>query len=266
MSNVSVLFRKDGLSADEYKVCCKYFNTVTSRMELKNQLVIPRYSCLPYYSQLEWDLAYNNNRMINTYEQFSWVADFHWYDELKKYTFESYNENAFPYISIADRWCVKGSTNSRKDRWNTHMFARNNQEAIRIACELKNDSLIGYQKIIYRRYVPLKTFETGINGLPFTNEFRFFFFKNQLLSHAFYWNDLIDDETPRIAPQECIDLAQEIADIACEYNNFFVLDLAERESNGFILVEVNSGEQSGLSACDPDELYQNLGEALGIVY
>ena len=47
-----------------------------------------------------------------------------------------------------------------------------------------------------------------------------------------------------------------------EYANFFVLDLAEKKSGGWVLVEINDGEMSGLSENDPDMLYSNLRKSI----
>ena len=47
------------------------------------------------------------------------------------------------------------------------------------------------------------------------------------------------------------------------YANFFVLDIAKTESGDWILVEINDGQMSGLSMCNPHQLYSKLQQ---IVY
>jgi hypothetical protein len=143
------------------------------------------------------------------------------------------------------------------------MFASNKKQAMIIAGELMKDVLIGPQGVIYRKYVPLKTFEIGLNDLPFTNEFRFFFYKEHLISHGYYWSSaeesVIDNATITL---DGIDFAIKMAKIASEHVNFFVMDIAEKEEGGWILIEINDGQQSGLSENDPHVLYQNLRKFL----
>ena len=137
------------------------------------------------------------------------------------------------------------------------MFAKTKGDALCIANKLLNyDDLIGEQGVIYRKYVPLETYEVGLNGLPFTNEWRFFFYKKNLLSYGYYWS--IADDTNRIVEEDCIKFAQKIANIVSKYTNFYVLDVAKATSGDWILIEINDGQMSGLSMNDPDTLYKNL--------
>jgi hypothetical protein len=41
-----------------------------------------------------------------------------------------------------------------------------------------------------------------------------------------------------------------------------VLDVAEKENGEFVLIEINDGQMSGLSCCNPEELYLNLKKQL----
>ena len=56
--------------------------------------------------------------------------------------------------------------------------------------------------------------------------------------------------------------ADKIAEIASYYTTFFVLDIAEKRDGGWILIEMNDGQMSGLSMNDPDIFYKNLALAL----
>ena len=143
------------------------------------------------------------------------------------------------------------------------MFAPTKEDAIRIGAELSLDGLIGQQDIIYRKYVPLKTFEYGINGLPFSNEWRFFFLKNKLLSYGYYWTCAEKAETYKIS-QEGLDFAQKISNLinSENYATFYVLDIAEKAEGGWILVEVNDGQCSGLSMNNASVLYGKIKEEI----
>ena len=257
----TILFRKDFDSEGELEIAKKYFNVVEHRAACPpNALIIPRYSALPYYRELEKDIVWNGGRLLNTYAQHRWIADFDYYSSLRDFTPESWDDYTF-CDAPEGKFVVKGKTNSRKHDWNKLMFAPNKAQAANIACELLKDSLIGPQGVVYRRYVPLKTFEIGLNDLPFTNEWRFFFYKNTLLSYGYYWSSA-DEEVvnkARIA-EEAIVKARDIATICSEHVRFFVLDMAETESGDWILIEVNDGQMSGLSENAPALLYYSLNK------
>jgi hypothetical protein len=119
------------------------------------------------------------------------------------------------------------------------------------------DSEIGEQGIVYRRFVPLKTFGLGKDGLPQTNEWRFFYFGQQRLSHAYYWpgSNFLDQAA---ITDDALALADRIAEIVAPFVPFFVLDLAETEAGTWILIEVNDAQQAVPSEHDLDALYGNL--------
>lgn len=262
-----VLFRHDRNKLEELEVCQQYFNTVDTRTECclggrrGNGIVIGRYSVLPYYRELVKDLAYSGCRLINSAWEHEWIANFEYYDVLKEYTPETWREHEMAHCTFNGSFIVKGMTNSRKHQWDTHMFANTKSGAMEIAHKLHNDMMLAEQELIFRKYVPLKQFEIGINGLPFSNEWRFFFYKDIMLTNNYYWTTLDDMKKPYIT-QEGIDFANHIASIASKYTTFFVLDIAEKERGGWILIEINDGQMSGLSRNDPHVLYSELEKAL----
>jgi hypothetical protein len=258
-----VLFRSSYDTEKEYEICSKYVKTVSSRSDCRGDLIIGRYSCLPYYRELEYDLANTGCLMINTLWQHEWIANFEYYDQLKEYTFETWNRYDFPDCKYEGPFVVKGKTNSKKHQWDKLMFAKTKREAIEIGIELSNDGLVGQQDIIYRKFVLLKNYGYGIHGLPFSEEWRFFFLGNKMLSYGYYWTCAEDVEKRKVT-QEGINFAQKIADMVwnteIHYANFFVLDIAEKKEGGWILVEINDGQQSGLSENNPEVLYSNLAK------
>lgn len=216
---------------------------------------------MPFYEELEKDLAYNNSYLINTFSQHSWIADFHYYDELHKYTFPTWDQRNFHHCSHKGAFVVKGRTNSRKHQWNKLMFAPTKRDAIDIGIRLLDDPLISQQGIIYREYVPLRTFEIGLNDLPFANEWRFFYLRQQRLAHGYYWTEADDVDSPQI-DDEGLAFADEVARIVAQHVNFFVLDIGEKKEGGWILIEVNDAQMSGLSMIQPEELYRSLAKSL----
>lgn len=254
---MKILFRKALADEDEFDIASKYCNITTTRELCKDELVVGRYSVLPYYKEQEEGLKQNNCTLVNSFRQHNWIAKFEYYEQLKDYTFETWDDYSICYCKYDGPFVVKGRTNSRKSKWNTLMYAKDKSTAFKIGSELSNDPIIGEQGLIYRKYVPLETFEIGINGQPFTNEWRLFYYKGKLLSYGYYWSQA-EDANSHYLSLKGIEFADEVANIAKDYTNFFVLDIARTEKGDWILVEVNDGQMSGLSMCNPHELYRNL--------
>lgn len=254
---MQILFRKDFNHDNELEIARQYCDVKEIRDECHGSVVVGRYSVLPYYPELERDLALKNSRLVNAYSEHRWIAYFDYYEVLKDYTFETWTDDNFYLCDYEGPFVVKGRTNSRKQQWNKLMFAENRYNASCIGHELSNDPLLGSQGILYRKYVPLETFEIGINDIPFTNEWRFFFFKQNMLAHGYYWSQADKADEYKISPGG-IEFAQHIASIVKNHVPFFVLDIAKTETGEWILVEVNDGQMSGLGMCNPHDLYKNL--------
>jgi len=252
----NILFRKSEADAEEIDIAKEYFDIQYYRSKCSN-LVIPRYSAMPYYEELCEDAKNLNFRLINSLNGHNWVKNFEWYSLWKNFTFESWDDLTISEAPHHIEYVVKGATNSKKLRWNTHMYAKNRLEALKIAGELKSDSLIGSQDIIYRRYEPLKSISRGFNGLNFSDEWRFFFFKNKLLTYGYYWS--IADILPKYCNPCLIDFAMNLAQSIIPID-FYTLDIAMKEDGTPILVEVNDGCMSGLSCCNTYQLYHNLSK------
>jgi hypothetical protein len=257
-----ILFRKDYSTEDEFNVAQKYFDVKEYRSDVpENTLVIGRYSTLPFYKELEIDLKNNGARLVNSSTQYNWIANFEWYHVLSDYTFETWFRaqdvpEGIPLV-------VKGRTNSRKHEWDTKMFAPDKKYAIDIMIELQTDPLIGPQGLVFRRYEPLVTYEVGNNGLNFTNEYRCFFYKGRLLCFAYYWTMAVNVE--RELSSEGYLFAVEMGRIVADYSNFYVIDIAEKASGGWVVVEVNDGQMAGLSENNPHILYDNLKQAISML-
>lgn len=264
--NPKVLIRPSLADDDELKSARYYFPTVSSRILCRKEFIIPRYSLLPLHNEVYQDFIWNQCECIETKKGFEWIKDFEWYDPLQKYTPKTYFslEEFIKYALADQQYVVKGRTNSKKFQWNKLMWAKNKQDAQHIYYELMYDSLLVDQSIIFREYVPLKRLDTLIAGLPVSNEWRVFCYKDIQLCSGFYWTEMCDDDIIKKAQwtkdAEC--LIKELLPIVSGYCSFPVLDIAETETGEWILVEINSGCQSGLSGIDPDLFYKRLREVL----
>jgi len=262
--NTKILYRELDFK-HEFEDASKYFECINRRSKIqKDELIIGRYSVLPYYNELQDDVDYIGAKLINTYKQHRFVADlWNWYYWLSEYTPKTYNRLEDVPDTTTCGYVVKGETNSKKNLWDTHMFAASKKDAINIYCDLQNDGLLGHQQIYIREYVPLETYLIGLRGLPITKEFRVFVCNGQVISKAFYWSNYVEDipggepsadEIPNSFLYKIIDRIGKNID-------FYVIDVAKTQSGKWIVIELNDGQMSGLSCNKPEILYKNLFKA-----
>lgn len=251
----------------ELSVASKYFDVINSRLDIKQgDTVICRYTALPYYKELENDVERMGASLINAYRQHRYVADVtNWYYDLDGITFKTWNRVEEIPISETGPFVLKGETNSRKFLWKTHMFANDRASIGHVLCNLMNDSLIGQQKIVIRKFEKLHTYDVEqLSGPPVTNEWRFFICDGRVLSGGFYWSGHVEQIIEKYGkierPPESI-----ITDVICRVADnirFYVVDVAQLEDGSWIVVELNDGQMSGLSEVNADELYSNLKRVL----
>jgi len=254
----TVYYRNSLIEKEELDVIKKLFPVTDCIVGIKNDLVIARFSCVPFFKEVEQALQTQNSRMLNSFREHNYIASFDYYYDVEEFTPKTwFNLKDVPKEEAP--FIVKGKTTSKKSSWNTMMFAETKEDATRIYCDLQNDYYIGEQGIIIRKYEKFKKLGDSINGLSFINEHRFFFYKTHLLSHGFYWS--ISDVIGKIN-QKGIDFAKKIARIISEKTNYFTLDIAETDEGEYRLIEINSGEMSGCSLNNPHELYSNLKTCL----
>lgn len=258
-----ILMRNCLAEEGELQVSKRYFDVISLRSQIQiDDFVIPRYSSLPYHSELEADVILQGGKLINNTIQHNWIANFQWYwrvPELRELTPKTWHEDEF-YKAPEGEYVVKGKTNSRKENWQEHMYAGTKRQAVRIGSELYRDSLIGSQGIIYREYTPLKTFEIGINGIRFTNEHRFFILDGEIVDYGYYWSNA--ENTDIVISDEGKNFAKKVIDIIGKMPRFYVIDVAERLDGTWTLIEINDACMSGLSCISPESFYKNLSTAL----
>lgn len=269
-----ILFRRDGTNDAELEIARKYFDAVERRGELAHKhrfnnsgLVIGRYSVLPFYKELEDDLRDFDCKLINSHAEHEYIANFDYYHDIKNYTPKTYfSLREVIQSGYQGPFVVKGRTNSRKYQWRTHMFAANIDELYRIDNELRMDGFLGFQELIYREYVPLEYWGEGLNGLKHTNEWRAFFYKNNLLSIGYYWSSASDDVINRAKSYSlkellCSETFFVTHKVLSQKTNFYVVDFARTIEGNWIVIEANE-QMSGLSENNPDLLYGNLAKCL----
>lgn len=263
--NPVILYRDLGDWKYEKKSAEQNFTCIKSRMKIKNgDLVIPRYSALPFYKELEEDVLYNGAKLINSYTQHRYAADIEqWYDDLKGLTPQTWYARDLYKLPDEGPYVLKGETNSKKNWWSTMMYAETKKDAINVHSKLTADGLIGDQEIYVRQYVPLVKYYTGLQGQPITKEFRFFYCYGQMLSGAYYWSNYAEEFDSLPDPAEVpAKFLTEVVERIKDKINFFVVDVAQAEDGSWIVIELNDGQMSGISENNPEILYKNLAKIL----
>lgn len=264
-----ILYRDSEFTFNRKEVVAmkKYFRTTPNRATIKpNDLVIGRLSVLPYYRETHDDIAIMGGKLINGTHHHGYLANLaYWYRDLEEITPKTWFWWAdIPHDDIP--LVLKGETNSRKSMWKTHMFAKDKNEASTVMSRLLDDHFISQQNIVFREYVPLKTYCHGLNGQPITDEYRFFIYKKEVVAGGFYWSSHVDEINEngifpdhKNVPREFLDKV--ISKV--QYDDmFYVADVAQTENGNWILIELNDACMSGLSCIDPDTLYLNLKNLL----
>jgi hypothetical protein len=268
MSNVKILFRASLAEEDELNVASKHFDVIQLRSQIKpGDLVIPRYSFLPYGDELEKDCEHLGAKLINTYAQHRYVADLGaYYSDLEDFTPKTYftPQEAICDHTFCGEYVLKGATNSRKNLWKTHMFAPTRQDIMDVYLNLANDSLIGQQSIYVRQFEQFKTYDYALNSQPITKEFRVFVLNGKVIGKGFYWTnypEVIEQyhPDPNDIPEAWL---AEVIDRVKDRIPFFVVDVAEGIDSRWRVVECNCGTMSGLSGVDAETLYSNLAREL----
>lgn len=263
-----ILYRDSLVEKEELAAIKEVFEEnavdVLTHPSLRDQIVVGRYSVLPFYVEIEKSLKEINSKLINSYEQHKYIADLrNWYEDFKDITPKTYFSVSELPNDENSKWFLKGETNSKKFQWNTHCFAVGKRNAIETMCRLQQDGLISTQEIYAREFVPLQTYMEGFYGLPITKEFRVFIGYGKILGAGYYWASHVEDlkeegiEIPKISeiPYDFL------ADICNRVKNkapFVVVDVAQTQSGHWIVVELNDGQMSGLSMVPAKEMYENL--------
>ncbi len=247
------------------------FFCTDSRLDIEeDDLVVGRYSVLPFYREQERDVCAKNASLINSYRHHQYVADLgQWYADLEPLTPRTWGPGEYGSLPDGKAFVVKGQTNSKKFLWNTHMFAPDRDGVRDVLHRVMNDTLLSEQAIYVREYVPLKKLGEGLNGLPITHELRFFVINRQILCGAFYWSSHADELKERgvILPAAddvpaafLYDIVSRVGDKVRAYG----FDVAQTEDGRWILIELNDLQMSGLSENDPTVFYQRMADVLHV--
>jgi len=109
--------------------------------------------------------------------------------------------------------------------------------------------------IVIREYIELnKLVKHSKSSMPLSEEYRLFFYKNELLNIFNYWEE---GEYDKIKPN--INIFENIAKTV--ESNFFTMDIAKDINGNLIIIELGDGQVSGIAENeDKNILYKKLKE------
>jgi hypothetical protein len=267
--SAKILFRGSLAEEKEIQAAKKYFTVLDSRVKVqKNDLIIPRYSVVPFAKEFFDDMNYIGAKTLNSYQQYIYIADLKNYlRDLGDLTFRTWlASDGTYYLPDNCSFVLKGETNSKKFEWKEMMFAKDKSSISEIYSRLSKDGMIGDQEIYIREYVPLKQFTTSFKDLPITNEYRFFVVNKQIISSGYYWSNYYEElleQGYNLDPSQVpLDFLQQVIDRVVDNCYAYVIDVGETQDGKWKVIELNAFEQSGLSENDPEILYSNLQKVI----
>lgn len=261
---MKILARLSSMPHEELQAAREYCTVITDRTLMKpGDLIVPRYSLLPYPEELYRDAANLGASLINTLQSHWYVADLrNWYQDLEGLTPRTwFSPDAVPYDEQGS-FVLKGATNSRKDRWRQMMFAPTRADIGARLNNLLDDPLVSSQGIYVRAFEEFESYGEGINGLPISNEWRVFVLDGTVLTCAWYWSD---HDVPYRPTDKffAVDFVRtQVVPKIRDRVRFVVVDVAKTTAGEWRVVELNDGTMSGLSNTNPEEFYALLASML----
>ena len=185
-----------------------------------------------------------------------------WYPLLIPYTPFSIVYSQFPSLEMVLQdfefpIFVKG--NRQTNRHNKKQSIIRNADMFQtLANDWNKDTYLHWQKVVVREYIPLEVIDDSSypDMIPFSYEFRIFFWKQQIVGYGKYWclgRDyvLLEEEKEQ---------AFGIAEKAARRVNvpFLTVDIAKTHRNEWIVIEVNDGQESGYAGVNPVTLWENI--------
>ena len=238
-----------------------HFPVLTELEEIRQgDLVIPRFSLLPFPALLEEEILARGARLFHGPSQHAYLASLtRWSADLGELTPRSWRADQPPLTP--GPYFVKGEFNSLKDR-REDCVAESPEQLSRLLLRLREHPLLGGQGLVVRELIRLN--QLGISsrsGLPLSEEYRFFMLDGRVLTSGFYWSR--EELRPGFQPDSSRVTHSFLQRVDARVRvRFYVLDVAVTEQGEPIVIELNDPSMSGLAEADPWALYAGLASAL----
>ena len=226
----------------------------------------------PYeYKILYNDLLAMNYKLINNpmeYQNCHYLPDSLKY--IKNYTpktiFEKYIDDESIKILIENAKIfngkpviVKDYVKSEKHYWDTACFVPNSNDVIKLSETIKNliDLRENYlnEGIVIREFIELNNLTNhSKSGMPLSEEYRIYFYKNNYLCIYNYWEEGIYKNID-FDIKYFVNIAKNVE------SNFFTMDIAKDIHGNLLIIELGDGQVSGIPENeDKNIIYEKIAE------
>ncbi len=156
---------------------------------------------------------------------------------------------------------IKGNRQTNRHR-RSQCIIENLEQYNALRDEWKYDSILSWQKVAVREYVPLLEIdsESYPDQVPASYEFRFFYFEGKCMAYGPYWYLGKKYSLPESELTEVLKLT----DWAAEQLGaiFPAIDVAKTASGEWIFIEVNDAQESGFVGVNPLVLWSRTITAM----
>ena len=151
---------------------------------------------------------------------------------------------------------IKGNRQTNRHR-RSQCIIENLEQYNALRDEWKYDSILSWQKVAVREYVPLLEIdsESYPDQVPASYEFRFFYFEGKCMAYGPYW---YLGKKYSLSESELTEVLK-LTDWAAEQLGaiFPAIDVAKTASGEWIIIEVNDAQESGFVGVNPLVLWNH---------
>lgn len=268
LGNLPILSKNTGLSIYDFRFRDAF--ACRSVVEAVSQPVLLRIGAIPDFGGVATALGEMGMELLFTQQQHDRASFLeNWYPLLASHTPASQVYDTFPSLAqlLADfsfPVFIKGSRQTNGHKRN-QCIIENAAMYTALAQQWKRDKRLHWQKVAVREFVPLQIVDDTSypEMVPFSYEFRVFYWKKQLVGYGRYWWLGRDYTLAKPDQEPALALAQKAAD--CLDVPFLAVDIAKTRQGEWIIIEVNDGQESGYAGVNPALLWQKIARLEGCV-
>lgn len=259
-NTLPIMTRSVGVRVYDYDF--RNFFRVRSVFSTPTQPVLARIGAFSDYATTYADLTNEGVTLIHTPEEHDLCSLLPlWYPLIADLTPKSIVYSSLPSAQEVGQdfdWpvFVKGERQTHKHKLSFSVI-ENEAQFERLLVEWKQDTMLHWQKMVCRQFIPLQLVEKSVaDRLPSSYEFRLFYWKQQLVSIGRYWYESLNYTLSEQEKLQVTALADEVARrlSVC----FLVVDIAKTVDGDWIVIEVNDGQESGYAGNDPRLLWEEV--------
>lgn len=207
---------------------------------------------------MEDEIVRSGANVIVNSEQKEYLSDIrNWYADLKDFTPKTWN--SYDEVDEDGPYFCKGEDKSLKIDFWKYCYAEDKSNLKATLSNLE-EALPGNQELIIRKFIPLKNYgNSPSTGMPISHEFRRFVFMGEQVSTGFYWEEFANEyglnSNIELPPNNFVNnIINKIGTKA----NYYTINTALMDQGDWIVIELNSGAQAGLSGINSQQHYQKM--------